>query len=213
MDKSPHCSAKASQASFFQAYFEKGPFRLLESEKPSQSLKRGFLFSVLFFGFIFQVALPDRVLAEGKRANRDTAEQDEKKVDWLKVPKLEPITPPSAEKIQKALGRGVAFLIESQNKNGSWGAATNTKDLNIYAPIPGSHHAFRAGTTSLALSALIELESDFPQSTSSIDRAEAWLMKHLPQLKRATPEAIYNVWGHLYSIQALSRMHTRHKGR
>ena len=38
---------------------------------------------------------------------------------------------------------------------------------------------------------------------AALDRAEAWLLEHLPQLRRATPDAIYNNWGHAYAIQAL----------
>ena len=33
---------------------------------------------------------------------------------------------------------------------------------------------------------------------------------NLVDLRRATGMAIYNVWGHAYSIQALVRMHGRH---
>jgi hypothetical protein len=76
--------------------------------------------------------------------------------------------------------------------------------------VPGAHHAFRAATTSLCISALIEVETSDPQATAAIERGEAWLMKHLDQLRRATGSAIYNVWGHGYSIQALVRMHRRH---
>jgi hypothetical protein len=59
---------------------------------------------------------------------------------------------------------------------------------------------------------LIELQSDDPQATEALDRAEAWLLEHLGRLRRATGDAIYNVWGHAYSIQALVRMHGRHQG-
>ncbi len=90
-----------------------------------------------------------------------------------------------------------------QNPNGSWGSATRTKGLNIYAPVPGAHHAFRAATTSLCIAALIEVAGDDPAAKESIDRAEAWLLEHLKDLRRATGDAIYNVWGHGYSIQAL----------
>ena len=65
--------------------------------------------------------------------------------------------PPTGE-IDAAIEKGVAFLLQRQNPNGSWGSARNTKGLNIYAPVPGAHHAFCAGTTSLCLAALLELE-------------------------------------------------------
>jgi len=114
--------------------------------------------------------------------------------------------------LQAAIDRGIQFLIDDQNTNGSWGSATKTKGLNIYAPVPGAHHAFRAGTTSLCLAALLEVAPQDAKTQVTIDRAEAWLFEHIVTLRRATGDAIYNVWGHAYAIQALSRLHGRHDG-
>ena len=124
-------------------------------------------------------------------------------------PKPKPITPPAPEAIEAAIRRGIGFLIGAQNANGSWGSATRTKALNIYAPIPGAHHAFRAAVTSLCISALIEVGDTRPEARAALERAEAWLLKELPHVRRATPRAVYNVWGHSYAIQALVRMHGR----
>jgi len=128
---------------------------------------------------------------------------------FLDAPKLAPVAMPAAAKLQLAFDRGVAFLLQDQNANGSWGTAERTKDLNIYAPVPGAHHAFRAGTTSLCLAALLELEPLRLDVTPAIDRCEQWLFEALPQLRRANATALYNVWGHAYSIQALVRMYRR----
>ena len=121
-------------------------------------------------------------------------------------PKPKPIDPPSAESIDRAIRRGVAFLLERQESNGAWGSPRRTKGLNIYAPVPGAHHAFRAAVTSLCISALIETGGEAPEVAKAIDRGETWMFEHLPELRRATPRAIYNTWGHAYSIQALVRM-------
>ncbi|MGB7343639.1 MAG: hypothetical protein WBD20_05470, partial [Pirellulaceae bacterium] len=131
-------------------------------------------------------------------------------LDFSEPPVLPEVAAASESEIRGAIHRGVQFLVEDQNKNGSWGSPTKTKGLNIYAPVPGAHHAFRAATTSLCISALIEVGSDDPDAVKALDRSEAWLMEHLEGLRRATGEAIYNVWGHAYSIQALVRMHGRH---
>ena len=61
----------------------------------------------------------------------------------------EPSGPPSTQTIDGSIERGVEFLLKVQNKNGSWGSAHNTKNLNIYAPVPGAHHAFRTAVTSM----------------------------------------------------------------
>ena len=126
-------------------------------------------------------------------------------------PKPRPVTPPAPEAIETSIRRGVDFLVRDQNANGSWGSATRTKGLNIYAPIPGAHHAFRAATTGLCIAALIEVGDTRPTTLAALERAEAWLIKELPRLRRATPRAVYNVWGHAYSIKALVRMHGRTK--
>jgi len=121
-------------------------------------------------------------------------------------PRPNPVPAPEPEAIEAAIGRGIEFLLRRQNENGSWGSHYQTKGLNIYAPVPGAHHAFRTAVTSLCISALIEVGSDDEEVVRALDRGEAWLLAHLPQLRRATPSAIYNNWGHAYSIQALVRM-------
>ncbi len=125
----------------------------------------------------------------------------------LTGPKPKPVATPSPEAIDKAIDRGVEFLLARQNKNGSWGAARNTPGgVNIYAPVPGAHHGFRAATTSLCVLALIEAGGDRPEVTRTIDRAEAWMFEHLPRVRRAEPAAIYNTWGHAYSVQAFVKL-------
>ncbi|MBI4583839.1 MAG: terpene cyclase/mutase family protein [Planctomycetes bacterium] len=125
------------------------------------------------------------------------------------APKPKPAPPPSAEELERALDRGAAFLLRIQNRDGSWGTARRTKDLNIYAPVPGAHLAFRSAVTSLCVMALTELEGARPQVGSAIDRGERWLFENLPRLRRATGDALYNVWGHGYAIQALARLARR----
>ena len=132
----------------------------------------------------------------------------------LQGPKPRPAPRPEPAEIDQAFRRGVAFLLTHQNPDGSWGSARRTKDLNVYAPPPGGHHAFQTGTTALALSALLEVAARkpalaTPEVRRAIERGEEWVFVHLPTLRRATPEAIYNVWGHAYGLQALARMYVR----
>ncbi len=100
-------------------------------------------------------------------------------------------------------------MLKDQNRDGSWGTPERTKDLNIFAPVPDAHMAFRSAVTGLCVSSLIEVGGDSEEVRKAIERGEAWIMTELPKLRRADAIALYNVWGHLYCIQALVRMHER----
>ncbi|MCF6312047.1 MAG: terpene cyclase/mutase family protein [Verrucomicrobiales bacterium] len=120
----------------------------------------------------------------------------------------------SATEIEAAIDRGVEFLLKDQNKNGSWGSPHHTKGLNIYAPNPAaSHKAYRAAVTAMCISALIESGhlAHSPAAQQSLKRAQSWLMKELPAVRRASADVMYNVWAHAYGIQALVRLHQRAK--
>ena len=120
-------------------------------------------------------------------------------------PKAE-VTP---ESVDASIKHGVDFLIANQNPNGSWGGPTRTKGLNIYAPIPGAHHAFRAGASGLALSGLIDSGDTRPEAIAAIEMGGAWMKKNLPLLRRADQTTTYNAWGHAYGLRALSRLYKR----
>ena len=165
---------------------------------------------------VLLLAMTARLPAQEAPTKKAPAKQGDRGIlddayDFDQPPVLPDVKTASESEIRGAIYKGVQFLIEDQNENGSWGSPTKTKGLNIYAPVPGAHHAFRAATTSLCISALIEVASDDADAIKALDRSEAWLMEHLTSLRRAAGDAIYNVWGHGYSIQALVRMHGRHK--
>jgi hypothetical protein len=120
-----------------------------------------------------------------------------------------PLPAASPEAIHAAITRGVGFLTKSQNPNGSWGGPTMTKGLTVYAPLPGAHHAFRAGTTGIALSGLIDARDPRPETAAAIDKAAVWTARELPKLRRADTTTTYNVWGHAYGLRALTRLHAR----
>jgi Prenyltransferase and squalene oxidase repeat len=115
---------------------------------------------------------------------------------------------PSAQ-ITAAIRSGSDFLLSHQNPDGSWGSARKTKALNIYAPLPGAHQAYKAGATELALCGLIDARDSRSDVESAISRAAIWTAKELPQLRRADLTTTYNVWGHAYALRAMSRLYLR----
>ena len=99
---------------------------------------------------------------------------------------------PSLKEITEAIQRGIQFLLDDQRPDGSWGSPEQTKGLNIYAPPPGAHDAFKSGVTGLAMMALIEAESHVseeqrPLVSNAILRGEQWLDEKLPRLRAQRP--------------------------
>jgi len=94
-------------------------------------------------------------------------------------------TPLDSAVLESSITKGVDFLLRTQNSDGSWGNATRTKGLNIYAPMPGAHHAFRMGTTSLALAGVIAANDKRSEVNAAIERCEAWMLREMPKLRRA----------------------------
>jgi len=144
-------------------------------------------------------AEPAVVEAEAKVETAPAAKADS-------VPRPQPIEAPSVGELDSSIARGIEFLIADQNANGSWGSATRTKGLNIYAPIPGAHDAFRAATTALCILALYETGGERTDARAAREKAETWLLENLGKVRRATGDAIYNVWTHGYGLQALAKM-------
>ncbi len=178
------------------------------SHAKKRVLVRGLL---LFMGLSLAVRQP-LVAQEDTQGAPVTPQQAAIHPHLQNIPRLDPVPPPSSAELESAIRRGVDFLLDDQNRNGSWGSATRTKGLNIYAPIPGAHQAFRAAVTALAIVALIESGDERPEVQEAIDRAQGWMLEHLGRVRRATGDAIYNVWAHGYSLQALVRLIERNEG-
>lgn len=115
------------------------------------------------------------------------------------------------KKIEDSIRKGVAFLVADQNKNGSWGSARQTKGLNIYAPVPGAHHAFRTAVTAMAVSALIEsgMAEEPGDESEALKKGVDYLLEELPKVRRASADTMYNVWTHAYGLEALAKLHER----
>jgi hypothetical protein len=115
-------------------------------------------------------------------------------------------TPTSlAKRVEEGIAKGVAYLLGSQKKDGSWGSPRRNMGIDIYAPAPGSQQAFHVGSTALATSGLIAIESKDPKVAASIERAAAWLSEHYA-VRRIRADTLYNTWAHMYALETFARL-------
>ncbi len=106
--------------------------------------------------------------------------------------------PVRARPLDLAIREGVAFLVKSQNPDGSWGTGRVTRGFEIYSMVPGSHDAFRVATTALAVMALRE---------AGETQAHARGVEYLARESRAARDdgrILYNTWAHIYALQCLA---------
>ena len=115
--------------------------------------------------------------------------------------------PVRARDITTAIRDGVAYLVRTQNKDGSWGSSGGTTGFDLYAPVPGAHHGFRSATTALCVLALMESQGP----PEAIRRGVDWLVTSDPPL-RPQPDVMYNVWAHAYALQALAAAYEAETG-
>ena len=109
----------------------------------------------------------------------------------------------SAE-LERAVSRGLGYLVKAQNPDGSWGStASNLWD--IYAPVPGSFYAFQVGASALALSGLIDADDGSPEVSAAIRRATEFVLTRHKTARRVSPDTLYNVWAQAYALEALAR--------
>lgn len=118
--------------------------------------------------------------------------------------------PSDNEDVEVAIRRGVAYLVGAQKENGAWGSTAPTLYLDIYAPVPSSFPAFQVATTALAVTALVEAGGDLPGAEEARRRGADFLIEH-HAVKRTSPDSVYNVWSHLYALEAFCRLYEREK--
>lgn len=104
----------------------------------------------------------------------------------------------AAASIPEAISKGVAYIVKSQNPDGSWGTGRVTRGYEVYSSIPGSHDAFRVATTALCVMALREVGEK-----EAHKKGLEYLIEH-GEARRDTGDLIYNTWAHTYALQALA---------
>ena len=94
------------------------------------------------------------------------------------------------------IGRGVEFLVKHQQPDGSWGTGLETRGTEIYSMVPGSHDAYRVGTTALCVMALREAGEHVAHA-----KGVEYLIHH-GEARRDNGDLLYNIWAHIYALES-----------
>ncbi len=118
----------------------------------------------------------------------------------------QPLTPEAMTPtlVRAAMQRGVAFLLASQNPDGSWGGAADS--ITTWSgetwSNPESHRSWRVATTGLCFMALLEV-ADSEEVFRAADRGLDYLAANA-RVKRPSEWDTMNCWANIYGLQALA---------
>jgi len=115
-----------------------------------------------------------------------------------------PAPPTVVEKAHDGIREAVAFLLRTQNEDGSFGYHAQKSPFAIYAPVPGAHRSFRAASTALCLMALAKLDTKDPRVLKARQKGIAWLIANT-YVKRSHGRELYNCWAHGYGLKCIAR--------
>lgn len=128
----------------------------------------------------------------------------EGKADTISIDKIPDKKPESLETFLSTEKKTVDFLLKNQNKDGSWGDHRVIGTWNILCPYPDGPLTFRTASTALCIVGLNACSRrDEPQVVKAMERAEDFLVKVMPRLKRGHELCIYNIWAHTYVLDAM----------
>ena len=129
----------------------------------------------------------------------------EEKADVIPIAKTPDIPPAKPGQFDRAFRRGVDFLLKTQNKDGSWGDHRVIGTWNILCPYPDGPLTFKTASTALCIAGLnaSPLHHE-PAVQEAMTRAEDYLIRTMPHLKRGDALCVYNTWAHTYVLDAMS---------
>lgn len=102
---------------------------------------------------------------------------------------------------QAGVDRGIAYLLRSQNSDGSFCSTSCERTLEMQFAVE-THYAWAVAAHSLATMALLAAE-DTPERRAALDRAVRWLCKCRMTLRGSTWDNDA-VWGWLYGAVAMT---------
>ena len=131
----------------------------------------------------------------------DQAKKTEEDLSRLRPDAPDPI---ASKELETSIAKGVKHLIDTQNKNGSWGGPQWTGGVDR-DPVPGSFRSFDIAVTAMCLEALTDVEQT-EKIKAANDKALEFLFSKTNKVQRAGPGDLPHIWAHCYCIQTFSKM-------
>lgn len=132
----------------------------------------------------------------------DQAKKTEEDLSRLRPDAPDPI---ASKELETSIAKGVKHLIDTQNKNGSWGGPQWTGGVDR-DPVPGSFRSFDIAVTAMCLEALTDVEQT-EKIKAANDKALEFLFSKTNKVQRAGPGDLPHIWAHCYCIQTFSKLH------
>jgi hypothetical protein len=116
----------------------------------------------------------------------------------------------SPEAVEAAIDRGLAFMLATQNKDGSWGGAQNavyTFTGDVWSN-PETHRAWKVATTGLGVMTLLQV-GDTEEGRAALSRGIDYLCKEAPTIRRPNEWDTMNSWAYIFGLQALAEAYEK----
>ncbi len=103
---------------------------------------------------------------------------------------------------QIAFEKGLAFLVKSQNPDGSWGSHSNPGPNDEFWWNHETHRSWQRATSALCCMALLEFGKK-PEERKALEKGIQSLVEY-EEVKRPSDWDVDNTWSYVYGLQALS---------
>lgn len=178
-------------------------------------MKMPFLLLIVFIGLPISLFAQETNAPKPAPANQDQ-EQDAPKTKSRDVHRLRPQHPTDELLVMadKSIQDGFAFLVKTQNEDGSWGShdpkIANLADFGFQLRHRGSQDAVRTACTAICAEALLNQPNRTEAQQAALDKAIGELLK---ERKFAFhPGESFNTWGYGYKLGFLAALYESPEG-